>query len=160
MHRIGRAMSIWMTAAMVFVQALCPVTLFGCCCQKFKPEEHSETRCYRLSQTSPVSVVKQSSCCAQVATSTTANDKQPACHGKCGQSDSDCHCSRTHSTPALPDTTSGLLQEQQLLFEILAHPLAAPVIQPDHSEASVCVGRCPAVHISKPAQILLCVSLI
>ncbi|QDT44149.1 hypothetical protein Pan241w_42550 [Gimesia alba] len=160
MHRIGRAMLIWMTAAMLFLQTLCPMTLFGCCCQKFKPEEHSQTRCYRLTQTRPVSVVKQSSCCAHLATSTTANDKQPACRGKCGRSDSDCHCSRTNNTPALPDTNSGPLQEQQLLFEILAHPLAAPVTQPDHSEGSICLSHCPVAQYSKPAQILLCVSLI
>ncbi|QDV52304.1 hypothetical protein [Gimesia fumaroli] len=159
MHRIGRAMLIWMTAAMLFMQTLCPVTLFGCCCQKFNAEENSQTHCCRLSQISPVSVVKQTSCCAQVTTSTTANEKQPVCRGKCRQSDSDCHCGRTNNTPALPDTNSGPLQEQQLLFEILAHPLAAPVTQTDHSEGSVCVSHSPTQPF-KSVQILLCVSLL
>lgn len=160
MYRIGRAMLIWMTAAMLFMQTLCPVTLFGCCCQKFKPEGNSQTHCCRLSQTSPVSVVKQTSCCAQVTTSTTAKEKQPVCRGKCGQSHSECHCSRINNTPALPDTTSGQLQEQQWLFEILASLTTVPVTQPDLSECSLCESRCPAVPNSQSVQILFCVSLI
>lgn len=159
MHRIGRAMLIWMTTAMLFTQTLCPATLFGCCCQKLNSEGNSQPRCCRLSQTNPVSVVKNKSCCTQVSTAAAANETQPACLGKCGQSDSDCHCSRTNNPPALPDTTSGPLQEQQLLFEILAHPLAVPVIQPEFSEGSVCVSHSPTQPF-KSVQILLCVSLL
>ncbi|WP_339726919.1 hypothetical protein [uncultured Gimesia sp.] len=160
MHRIGRAMLIWMTTAMLFVQTLCPAALFGCCCQKSMPEEKLQTNCCRLSQTSAVSVVKHKSCCAQVATSTAANEKQPACLGKCGQSDSDCHCSRINSIPALPDTTSGPLQEQQLLFQVLAHPMAVSVTQTDFSEDSLSESHSPAAQTFKSAQILLCVSLL
>lgn len=160
MHRIGRAILIWMTTAMLFVQTLCPATLFGCCCQKLNSEGNSQPRCCRLSQTIPVSVVKHKSCCAHVATSTAANATQPACLVKCGQSDSDCHCSRTHSIPALPDTTSGPLQEQQLLFKILAHPMAVLETQSDLSEGSISDSHSPAAQPFKSVQILLCVSLL
>lgn len=142
---------IWITTAMLCVQALGSSTLFGCCCQ--------QSRCGRQATANDqASHVVEMSCCHQGAPSSSDSAQGDSCESGCAQLQRRCQCVHSNSEPALPEETTPLqtsvsllsaLTVPQTMWTVSTAPAVRPVRETTHDEGT------PA-HF---AQLLFCVSL-
>ena len=142
---------IWITTAMLCVQALGSSTLFGCCCQ----QGHCGRQAASADQASHV---VEMSCCHQQSESSSGSVNRESCESGCAQMQTRCQCAHSNSEPALPEETTPLQTPVSLLSALTVSQTpwtssTAPAVRPIRETR-------PAQGTSSHfAQLLFCVSL-
>lgn len=175
MQVICRVFLIRLTTAMLFVQAICPINVFGCECSKPNREEShvgiQKSACCSSDHASKSESAESGCCCSsrskQVA-STKKSAKKTANLIRQIQAPQCCHenaanllpcCCANSFAPAIP-AGSKQLNETVLNHAFLSHPdFCSLSIQKNRP---ACLNACapPATTPQNFAQILLCVSLV